>query len=209
MKFKRKKLFLIIVVFTLFTQILIGQSAQSQDFKKELTSMELITENEYLKFYMDKNSTCFAIERKKNNKIWLSNPEQRKKERGILKNELSSQISLIHDPNLIRKNNYRFSIKYNQFKIKEIKNGLRINYRFVEEWDESYYVPLMISKKRMEQFILSKLGQKDREELLEEYFLIELVKDNTATEVELSGLNREKVFGEYSLKILNSKYQKK
>jgi hypothetical protein len=70
-------------------------------------------------------------------------------------------------------NNYTDSIRFGQFDIETIENGVKIIYRIGKE-SKVYVVPQVISKERMEEKILDKLDNSEVRRLLSQYRLLTL-----------------------------------
>ena len=164
-----KKLILLIFIFILTTGIPVNSEAVP-----ELHDKDLIAENAYLRLYINRHDTSLAIKSKESGKIWFTNPLDRDQARGGLRERLSSQLNIIHDPNRVQKENYIYSNQFEQFELNEIDNGVRVDYRFVEDWAADDYLPRLISEDRFEENILNHLGEEDKEEIRSRYNLIKL-----------------------------------
>lgn len=180
--------------------------AGSFPVRAQLDSFILAAENEYLRLYINPDTSEIAVEDLINDKLWFSNPQDRSKEKGTAFERVSSQFSITRDPDGIRKENYKYSVVYNQFEIIPIDHGIRVNYQMVEEWKPEHYTPVMISKTRMEEMILANIDPADRNEVLKIYDLIMLVPREGRERDNLPGLDQEKVFGDYHLVILSDDY---
>ena len=75
-------------------------------------------------------------------------------------------------------NNYTDCIRYEQFEITPIDNGVRIVYRIGRE-EKIYILPQIISKERMEEMILKNLDAKTGKQLVSRYRLVSLEKAKT------------------------------
>lgn len=149
--------------------------------------MEIIAQNDILKLYIDKKTTAVAIRDKRTNYVFHTNPEGREIDPlagGHAKAVMNSQLSISYYNRvgqLFHLNNYSDSIRFNQFEIKEIVDGVRVYYRIGQE-ERIFTVPLAISKERMEQRILVNLPDADRRMILRNYRLISLASINTEAE---------------------------
>ena len=157
--------------------------------------------------FINPATTEIAVEDLVSGNIWYSNPQNRHSERGLALQKTSSQFSIFHDPHNVEKNNYRYSTAYDQFAIKLIPNGVRVEYQIVEEWRPEHYVPVMISQDRMEQMILANIEEESaRGEVLGAYDLIMLKPADGQVRSSIPGLDKERIFGGYTLEVLNEDY---
>lgn len=142
-------------------------------------SMEMVSENQYLALYIDRASTEAAVLDKRSGKIWYTNPKGRDVDpiaNGVNKDLLSSQFSIIYYNQSGQQhtmNNYTDSILNGQFKIENIKDGIRINYTLGKA-EKVYVIPTFISKQRMEEKILNHLDEATKNELSSYYSLLSL-----------------------------------
>lgn len=179
-------------------------SAQLEDF-------ELVNSNEYLNLYINPHTTEIAVEDIKTNKMWFTNPQDRHKTAsGLALQRLSSQFTIVHDPDGVQKQNYRYSVAYDQFDISSIENGVRVDYTIVEEWKPEHYVPRMIRQDRMEELLLSAIeNERDKKKLLDVYYLVMLAPLQDGERLDIRGLDQEKLFGNYDIVVLNADYQER
>lgn len=190
------------MIFALLLTASFTVNAQLEDF-------ELIVGNEYLNLFINPRTTEVAVEDIETKKVWFTNPQERHKTAsGLALQRLSSQFTIVHDPDGVQKQNYRYSVAYDQFSISSIENGVRVDYTIVEEWKPEHYVPRMISQVRMEELLLSAVeNERDKQELLDVYDLIELVPLGDEERLDIRGLDQEKIFGDYDVVVLNEDYQ--
>jgi hypothetical protein len=147
-------------------------------------SMKLVAENDCLELYIDEKSTAAAVRDKKTGRVWHTNPPDRNDDpiaAAVNKDKLNSQITVVYytpTAQIRQMNNYTDCIKYEQFEIKPIENGVRIDYRIGRE-EKIYILPLRISKERMEEKILKNLDEKTGKSLVSKYRLISLEKAKT------------------------------
>ncbi|MCG8515519.1 MAG: hypothetical protein MI740_15370, partial [Halanaerobiales bacterium] len=122
----------------------------------ELNEMTLVSQNAYLELYLNTATTEIAIKDRRSKQLWFSNPlnrEQCQIARGEKKRELSSQLSIqyfLPGDKSRTMDNFNDSIALGQFAIKEIKNGVRIEYLIGKEYQDDAYLPVLISKERFE-----------------------------------------------------------
>lgn len=187
----------------------------------ELSGMRLVAETESLSLYINEATTEVAVLEKSTGVVWRSNPwrweTMERKASGTTKNRLGSQIHITYyTPNDQQKtmDNYNDSILHGQFVISDIEDGVRIEYTVGKMWGEEDNIPVMISKKRLEEMVLSKVeNERDRDRLLEGYELVvfeELAPGEEMTEIpglRSTGFDIDSVFGRRQLVSLSDQYQ--
>ena len=135
--------------------------------------MELVSENEFLQFYMNNETAEFAIVSKNDQEVWYSNPVQTETDSiATLENKekLRSQLSVRYLNRKVQEgflNSYKDAVQNNQVEVKKIKNGVRVTYTLGKEI-EGNVIPKQITYERMEKFI-SKMDQSDQKEVLRLY----------------------------------------
>lgn len=175
----------------------------------EFDAQDIIAENEYLILYMNRDDTALAVQCKTSNKIWSTNPAERNQARAGLKERMSSQLNIIHDPKNVTKENYDYSNKFGTFEIIPIDNGVRVEYLFVEQWTANDYLPQLVSASRFEEKVLNQLEERDKENIRTNYYLLKLRKlEEDEEHIEIKGLLLEEIFAEYTLDILEDNHQK-
>ncbi|MEJ6949730.1 DUF5696 domain-containing protein [Natronospora cellulosivora (SeqCode)] len=170
-----------------------------------LENYQEIAENEHLVLFINHENSEVAVQDKDSGTIWYSNPPNRDEKetiaRGSARNELNSQVLLsFYLPGNRRRhmNNYADSIVYNQFEIKEIENGVSIDYIIGEQWSDDDFVPTVIGKNNFETKILSNLEEDGRSFLLEQYHLLAIrEKESGEDGIEIPRFNAEEVIGDY------------
>ncbi|MDI9418613.1 MAG: DUF5696 domain-containing protein [Bacillota bacterium] len=167
--------------------------------------------NEYLTLYIDTVTTEIAVEDRTTGKLWFSNPQDRAATaKGTVLQRLSSQLTIVYNPNAVVKDNFRYSVAYEQYEITGIENGVRVDYTIVEEWKNEHYLPKMISAARMEELILSAIEKPgDKQRVVDAYYLIKLAPLGDRQRLEVKGVDQERVFGDYDLVVLDGAYQDK
>lgn len=134
---------------------------------------ELVAENEFLQFYMNKNTAEFAIINKRTNDIWYSNPVDYDQDPIATldnKEKLRAQLSIRYLNRRVQEgtlNSYTDSVKEDQIEIEEIDNGVRVTYTLGKEVSGTL-IPKKITFERMENF-LSKMTEDQRKEVLRLY----------------------------------------
>ncbi|MFW6016479.1 MAG: hypothetical protein ACOCRK_08570, partial [bacterium] len=171
----------------------------------DLTAYSLISENEYLKLFINNDTTEIAVQDKNNQQVWYSNPsdidEMETIARGTAREELHSQVLLsFYLPGNRHRymNNYSDSIVFDQFEINEIDDGVSIDYIIGEQWSDDDFVPTIIAKSDFENKILSNLSEEESSFLLEQYHLLAIKeRENDQEGLDIPRFNREEVISDY------------
>ncbi|HOQ06441.1 MAG TPA: DUF5696 domain-containing protein [Clostridiales bacterium] len=181
-----KKLTALMIAATLLMScsVAFADSGSSQADTTVPETMKMVAENDHLQLYIDEETTVVAVRDKKTGKVWHTNPPDRNEDpiaSAINKDKLNSQMTITYyTPSAQQRqmNNYTDCIKYGQFEITPVDNGVRIDYRIGRE-EKIYILPLRISKERMEEKILKNLDEKTGKSLVSKYRLISLEKAKT------------------------------
>ncbi|MFW6008594.1 MAG: DUF5696 domain-containing protein [archaeon] len=203
----KKKVFIsLLFIFVLINIFIFYGNIKASD--PELKNMELVSENKYLKLYINKEDTSFVVKDKKQKKVWFSNPPGRKEKNEFQFNKLSTQLNILYDPRNRKKGNYKYSNQYNQYDINSIDDGVRIDYTYVEDWNWKEYIPKILSEKRMNEFILNKIDEEnEHEKLLSHYKLFKFVSIDEIDRLEIEEINQKEKFKDYTLVPINKDYQ--
>jgi len=139
-------------------------------------SMELATENSALALYYNPKTTEIAVKNKQDGSVWLSNPQDREedsKASGINKSLLSSQLLLNFSDKTGKPqqyNTFNQSVKYEQFEVEKLDDGIRIIYTVGEKLSGVEQIPPFISEERFETLILANIqDNKRKEDLLKRF----------------------------------------
>lgn len=186
-----------IIIIFIFGLIFIELAAAEED---------ILIENRYLSLELNQETTEFVITEKSSGDVWHSNPPNREQieqiATGSSREELNSQIVITYfTPGNHRRfmNNYTDSIAFDQYEIKEIEDGIRIEYTIGEEWSRTDYIPVMMPEVQFEEF-LQELETEDQEFIQEQFHLITLESIPEDYEREdIYNLNKEDVFGDFTL----------
>lgn len=169
----------------------------------------LVAENESLRLYIHPGTAEIAIEEIASHTLWFSNPADRKTEeriaRGQTKDQLSAQFTISYytpagEQRLM--DSYNESIKFAQYEIIPLDNGVRVRYDLGKRWKDTDYLPVMIRADRFESLILEEIdSSKDRKFVRDSYYLIALEPLGPDDEPmpDLYGLNAKQLFGDYKL----------
>lgn len=162
-----------------------------------LSGYELFAENDQLQLWFSHASAEIAVLDKEADYIWYSNPparaQQEKIAKGALKEAVGSQISLVcYTPRDQRLSfeSYNDSVKYGQFEVTEITDGLRVDYTVGQEWSDQDYLPIMISYDEFHRLVLGSVDESDQSLFLRCYDLVQLVEvDDNHPQVEVYQLD--------------------
>lgn len=173
--------------------------------------MELISENEWLKLYLNEKTTEIAVLVKDTGQIWYSNPKDRDtKERiasGIPKEELNSQFVITYGDRRLALNSYSDAVAHEQFQIVQLENGIRIEYVLGEKYNKEHLVPDLIRKDRFETLILDCVNSvTEQNRLTDAYVLVSLVEMDGTPRGSLPGLDMNRLFGNYRLVIHDQRF---
>jgi len=200
-RFSRNILVLLIVIFCSWAAL-----AQISGFDK-------IAENEYLILYINNKTTEIAVEEKASGEIWYSNPPDRDKmetrARGAARDVMVSQLKIVFfdmGDKMYEMNSYRDAVLNEQYKITALENGVRVDYVFGKEWNDDDFVPRIIAKEKFEEEVLANLSPFDRDFILDQYHLINMVELEEGEELlSIYGINTEEVFRNYKIEFLSRK----
>lgn len=172
--------------------------------------MRLVADNEYLSLYINDDTTEIAVRDKRTGSIWYSNPPDRdqneKIARGTAKARLGSQVSIVfYTPGDLeqRKDSFNDSVSIGQYQVSEIPYGVRVHYRFGQEYPDLALLPPLISKQSVERIsasITDEKLRKDFEGIFRDYTLISLVPlEEGEDPMTMASIDTKKVFGNYKL----------
>ncbi|HOO30843.1 MAG TPA: DUF5696 domain-containing protein [Bacillota bacterium] len=167
-------------------------------------------ENDSLALFVNGSTTEIAVLDKKTGALWYSNPpDQDEREtlaRGMARDRLHSQLVISYfTPGDQRQfmTSCADSVAYGQYHIIPIASGVRVEYVMGAQWQEKDRLPLIISKKRMDEVILAHMeSEKDKEFILSSYMLVELRKGGTGERMTLPGWDASTVFRDYTVRLL-------
>ncbi|MFW6270587.1 MAG: DUF5696 domain-containing protein, partial [Bacillota bacterium] len=186
---KKISIFIFIIILLTVSQI------NAQQIRED---MEFIVENNYLKLYINRETTEIGVMDKTSGDIWYSNPEGDNRQ-DLHKSQF--EITYLDEDEEKNKNNYTHSIDHDKFEIKEIDKGVRINYQLVDKWRDEDFIPFLMGEQMMEEDLFPEITEEEKNDILENYHHIELVETDEENELEISGLDTDKIFGEYTLRI--------
>lgn len=130
----------------------------------DLAGYEFVAANEYLSLYFNSETAEVAVHDLRTDLIWYSNPPNRasfeKTARGAAKDALGAQLRITYyEPGDVMRtmDSYNDSVAYGQFEAEPIANGIRVEYVFGKEWDDKYYLPLIVEQNLYETEFLPNL----------------------------------------------------
>jgi hypothetical protein len=158
------------------TRRIVGNGAESSiaDQTQEAApeGMEAVAENEFLVLYVNPDTTEIAVQDKKNNAIWYSNPQDREEDAiatGYNQAKLNVQFELSYfdsSGNSMKYDNYTHSVQNGQFVMEKKDDGLSIVYTLGEVKSDMDAIPKYISEERFQTVILDKIEDpKDKREV--------------------------------------------
>lgn len=210
--FKLNVVMIVVFLFT-FTAMVLAEDIEVDG------NYEQVAENDYLQLFIDKESTEIMLKDKESGQVWFTNPpyrdEQEKVASNYNKEQLGAQLLIkffAPGDKYIVWDNRQESIAYNQFSIKPIENGIRIDYLIGKKWDIEDYIPTMIDKEFLENEILTKLNEEEREFVLKNFWLCHLEKNQKSVEeysfTEVSArFDVKELFQDYIMKLKQSNGQ--
>ena len=167
-----------------------------------------VAENGYLALCVNEETTEIAVIDKQYGQVWFSNPVNRatneKIARGAAKNRLSSQLTIVYyTPTQARKelDSYNDSVLYGQFEIRPLENGVRIDYIIGKQWDETSFLPVLVSAERLQQIVDSIERDRDKKLFYDNYLPLSLEPVGPDYErVEISEVDSRSFLGDYALR---------
>ncbi|QHT60911.1 hypothetical protein GXP70_13780 [Paenibacillus lycopersici] len=138
--------------------------------------MKLVAKTDALALYMNPDTTDIAVVNLATGKIWNSNPGDigsDAKASPFEKDRLAAQVTLNYRDSigtLGQITNFTDSIQRKQFKAEGIENGVRITYTIGDTSLGIDALPKRISKKRLEEKVLSKLDEKSAAYVTNRYY---------------------------------------
>lgn len=141
-----------------------GSSPNSAEELAALQKMQKAAENADLTLYINRETAEVAVQQKKNGYVWFSNPVGKNNDplaSPLYKSELASQVTISYfndKGQLSTYNSYDDSVKKKQFTISQAADGVKVQYVIGKAAAQAGGIPKAISKKRMEEKILSKIG---------------------------------------------------
>ncbi|MGB4006106.1 MAG: DUF5696 domain-containing protein [Halanaerobiales bacterium] len=196
-----------LLTFSLLVMIVLINSTLIKANDLVLLNYEPVAENDHLQLYLNRETTEIAVKRKETGTVYYSNPqdieENESRARGRIRDRLSSQLIINYytpDDILTEMNNYTDSVKYGQYEIKKIGNGVEIHYIFGRQWEDKDYLPKIASKEVFQKEILDKLDGDQKQLFLDSFNLVKLVElSEKYQKVDIFNFNSDEVFGEYTL----------
>lgn len=167
-----------------------------------------VAENEYLSLCLNEETTEIAVIDRRYGQVWFSNPVNRatneKIARGAAKNRLSSQLAIVYyTPSQARKelDSYNDSVLHGQFEIWSLENGVRIDYIIGKQWDETSFLPVLVSAERLQQIVDSIERDRDKKLFYDNYLPLSLEPVGPDYErVEISEVDSRSFLGDYALR---------
>jgi len=172
------------------------------------SGFELVSENDYAELYIKADTAEIAYRSKIDGSAWFSNPPDRAtmetRVRGVAKDRLSAQLVINYYSinQKLEMDSYNDCVKYGQYQITPIPGGVRVDYELGRRWQESDYVPFIISEERFNDLVLAKLDEKTQNTLRKQYVKFTLEEGYVDTDnISVFGVDMEALFGPYGLKV--------
>ncbi|NLJ73467.1 MAG: hypothetical protein GX331_00585 [Firmicutes bacterium] len=163
---------------------------------------DLAAQNQSAALYIHPQTTEIAVHSFVTGKTWFSNPQGRDHKRSVGQEIIAIRYDtpVVPDRNM---NSFDHSVKYGQFEISSIPNGVRVEYLLGQEYESSQIsLPQMIKADRFENLILSQITDPRERSSLERYYTpVSLEKPTNAEKVnskEVEALEKQ-LFGDYIL----------
>ena len=160
----------------------------------------MISESRHLALYLEESTAEIAVKNKETGKIWFSNPARETGGRDL--REIFSISYRNREGNVRRMDSYNHSVNFDQFEIKQIADGVRIEFVVGDKYSEVEHVlPQLIEKNRLDHFLDQIEDENDRATIRNNYVLISLEKREEERPEPLSSFQRtvQSVFGDYHL----------
>lgn len=172
------------------------------------SGFELVSENDYAELYVKADTAEIAYRSKVDGSAWFSNPPDRAtretRVRGVAKDKLSAQLVINYYSinQKLEMDSYNDCIKYGQYQITPIPGGVRVDYELGRRWQESDYVPFIISEERFNDLVLANLDEKTQKTLRNQYVRFAFEEGYVDTDnISVFGVDMEAVFGTYGFKV--------
>lgn len=126
---------------------------------RRIFGYENVTENNFLRLYLNPNTTQFAVLDKRNNHVWYSSlftsdTTATLSTRNLQKSTLA--LTYLETDNTTKTiNNYEFSISPETFDIEYVENGFILNYSISDSKPKGYWFPTEISLERFEEKVIN------------------------------------------------------
>jgi len=160
----------------------------------ELAGYELVAENEYLFMYFNPDTAEVAVYDQRTEEVWFTNPQNRAKfetlARGAAKEALAAQLRITYyEPgDVIRTmDSYNDSVAYGQFEMQPVDGGIRVEFTFGKEWEDKYYLPLIVEKELFETEFFSKLDSSQQRTISNLYALVDLAEPGEGETANIAG----------------------
>lgn len=144
---------------------------------------DLVAENQLLTLYFNYATAEIAVYDQRTDLFWYSNPVNRDSvetiARGAAKDALAAQLKITYyEPGDVQRtmDSYNDSVVYEQFEVQQIDNGIEVEYVFGKEWDDDYYLPLIVEQSIWEDVLINLLDAGQERTISGFYSLVELVE---------------------------------
>lgn len=176
---------------------------------ERLAGFDLVAESDALALFLNEDTVEFAVLHKASGRVWHSNPYDRQRKEtiagGASKAMLNAQLILTYylANRQYQMDSYNDAVAHGQYRINTIPGGFRIDFEFGKRWEDSQYLPLVISEERFNDLILSKIpDERDRKFLRDLYILFELEEGYVDSDsISVLGVDMDALLGGYGVKV--------
>lgn len=194
------------LAFLLLPSALLAHASVGAEDDQRLAGYEVYAETSALQLLVNEANAQVAVREKRTGDIWFTNPQdvdqQERIAKGALKDRIKAQLSMSYytpRDQLITLDSYNDAVKYGQFSVTQIQDGVRIEYTLGREWNDADYLPVMISQKSFERNILSVIGDSNLDLFLRCCDLVQMVPvSEEYPSIDVFNLDSS-VFGNYTL----------
>lgn len=149
----------------------------------ELEGYMIAAENQYLTLFFNEDTTEIAVYDHRTEQFWHSNPVNRRTvetiARGSAKDALGAQLRIVYyAPGDVQRSmdNYNDSIVFGQFEVDLLDDGIRVEYVLGKEWEDQYYLPLIVEQTLFENEFFDQLDRTQQRTISGLYALVELAE---------------------------------
>ena len=132
------------LAFLLLPSALLAHASVGAEDDQRLAGYEVYAETSALQLLVNEANAQVAVREKRTGDIWFTNPQdvdqQERIAKGALKDRIKAQLSMSYytpRDQLITLDSYNDAVKYGQFSVTQIQDGVRIEYTLGREWNDA------------------------------------------------------------------------
>lgn len=180
-----RKTYMCLFILVIFLFSMNSFSFGEENINPEEEGMENKLENRYLSFYLNEETTEFAVKKKETGEVWYSNPPLRESQEemvsGQAKQRLGDKIEITYDEEGgsqdLRMYDLIDSVEEKLFEItKKSSKSIKIEYTFGSRWSEEDYLPELITEESFNDLILDNLNEEDQKTILDNFNKVKIVE---------------------------------